>query len=187
MVTSCNHTSLSIYPVKLWWHAEYLWDRFLRIRDIILTPWVLCWHIRICHCVATPLSAVLTYTYMSWYYLWGKLHKIGSSKDFLMNFVLFACCFAKESTGKQTENIATIFHTKNNTPFRWKRKKHQKLSTVGWSFDLNVSSQGVNIDQLKTSLPDCIVRTFAPLVIKSFCGKSVNTPTISTADWPILS
>ncbi len=36
----------------------------------------------ICRYVSTPLSAVLTYTYMSWYYQWGNLHKIGSSKDF---------------------------------------------------------------------------------------------------------
>ena len=39
-----------------------------------------------------------------------------------------------------------LVHTKNNTPSDEKRKKkHQKLSTVGSSFDLNVSSQGVNI------------------------------------------
>ncbi len=53
-------------------------------------------------------------------YLWENLHKIGSSKDFLMNFFLFACCFANEPPGKQTQNIATItiFHTKNDTPLR---------------------------------------------------------------------
>ncbi len=63
---------------------------------------------------------------MSWYYLWENLHKIGSSKDFLMNFYLLACCFTKGPTGKQ------------------KRKNIKKLSTFGSSFDLNVSSQGVN-------------------------------------------
>ncbi len=70
------------------------------------------------------------------------MHKIGSNKDFLMNFFLLAYCFAKEPTVKQTENIATKFigmipHSD------WKGEKHQKLSTVGSSFDLNVSSQEV--------------------------------------------
>ncbi len=36
--------------------------------------------------IATPLSALLTYMYMLWYHLWGNLHKIGSSKDFLLAF-----------------------------------------------------------------------------------------------------
>ncbi len=98
-----------------------------------------------CPKLFNPLSVLLTYTYMSWYYLWENLHKIGSNKDLFITFFWFACCFAKEPTGNQTENIATIFHTKNNTPFRWKRKKtHQTLSTVGSSFDLNVSNHGVN-------------------------------------------
>ncbi len=104
------------------WEGELCWT---------LTPWVLCWHIHICHYVATPLSAVLTYTYMSWYHLWENLHKIGCRKDFLMNFFLFACCFAKEPTGKQTENIATIFHT----PFRWKKEKNTK-SSAQWAYPL---------------------------------------------------
>ena len=74
----------------------YAWWRWASQSPVVaLTPWVLCWHIRICHYVATPLSAVLTYTYISWYYLWENLHKIGSRKDFLMNFFLFAFCFAK--------------------------------------------------------------------------------------------
>ena len=37
-----------------------------------LTLWVLCWHIRICHFVATPLSAVLTYNPTGVYALWER-------------------------------------------------------------------------------------------------------------------
>ncbi len=77
-----------------------------------------------CH----PLECCVDiYKYMSW----ENLHKIGFGKDFLMNFFLFACCFAKEPTGKETENIATIFHTKNDTPFRLKKVKTPKAQHTG--------------------------------------------------------
>ncbi len=54
-----------------------------------LTPWLLCWHSCVCQKVATPFSALLTYPCMSWYYVWENLCKIGSSKDFLVNFFCF--------------------------------------------------------------------------------------------------
>ncbi len=40
--------------------------------------------------------------------------------------------------------LQQYFILKMIPPSDEKRKKHQKLSTVGSSFDLNVSSQGVN-------------------------------------------
>ncbi len=58
-----------------------------------------------------PLTALLTYPCMSWYYMWENLYKIGSSNDFWWTFFLLACCFLEESIGKETENIAIIFHT----------------------------------------------------------------------------
>ncbi len=111
--------------------------------------------------MATPLSAVLTYTYMSWYYLWENLDKIGSSKDFLMNFFLFAFCFAKEPSGKQTEHIATIFHAKNDTPFRLKKGKTPKAQHTGFvlRFYCQQSRGLLNTDFATTYIPDYQIHT----------------------------
>ncbi len=120
--------------------------------DFPLTPSVLCWHIRICHYVATPLSAVLTYTYMSWYHLWGNLHKIGSSKDFLMNCFCVLAVLQRNPLESKQKTLHQYFILRIIPPLEEKRKKHQKLSTVGSSFDLNVSSQGVKNTNGKSRL-----------------------------------
>ncbi len=112
------------------------------------TPWVLCWHIRICHYVATPLSAVLTYTYMSWYYLWGNLHKIGSSKDFWWTFFCLLAVLQRNPLESKQKTLQQYFIQRIIPPLDKKGKKHQKLSTLRSSFDLNVSSQGVKVLQM---------------------------------------
>ncbi len=61
-----------------------------------------------CNCleiIINPLSALMTYTYMSWYMLDKNWCKIGSSKDFLKNFFLFACIIKGASAEKKTGDV----------------------------------------------------------------------------------
>ncbi len=58
-----------------------------------------------CHDVLPPFSALMTNTYMSWYMSDKNWRKIGSSKDFLKNFFLFACILKGASVEKKTEDI----------------------------------------------------------------------------------
>ncbi len=91
-----------------------------------------------CHNVATPLSAELTYTYMSWYFLWENWGKISSTKDFWMNlFCLLAVSQRNPLKNKQkTLQQYTSITLRMISILAKRQKKHQKLSTGGSSVDL---------------------------------------------------
>ncbi len=77
-------------------------------------------------------------------YVWENVHKIGSSKDFLMNIFCFLAVLQRNTLESKQKTLQQYFKLRIIPPSDEKRKKHQKLGTVGSSFDLNVSSQGVN-------------------------------------------
>ncbi len=91
-------------------------------------PWVLCWHIRICRgttcgriCIKLVLVKIFWWTF----------------------FCLLAVLQMNPLESKQ-KTLQQYFILRIIPPSDEKRKKHQKLSTVGSSSDLSVSSQGVN-------------------------------------------
>ncbi len=92
-------------------------------------PWVLCWHIRICRVTTHGRICI----------------KLVLVKIFWWNsFCLFAVLQRNPLETKQ-KTLKQYFIPGMIAPSDEKMKKHQKLSTVGLPFDLNVSSQGVNV------------------------------------------
>ena len=109
----------------------------------LLTPWVLCWHIRICHDSATPLSAVLAYLCMPWYYLQEYWNKIGSSKDFLMNFFCLLAVLPRNPVKGKEKTLQQYFTLWFILLKEKRQKKYQKLSTGGSSFHLKSALKGL--------------------------------------------
>ncbi len=91
-------------------------------------PWVLCWHIHICRGTIRGKICI----------------KLVPLKIFWMNFFCLVAVFSKGIHWKVNRKHCNNISYWDWYPLQMKRKKHQKLSAVGLSFDLNVSSQGVN-------------------------------------------
>ena len=114
-----------------------------------------------CLLCLNPLSALLTYVYMSWqcnplecsvgipiymlwYYLQENLHKICSSKDFLVDFFCLLAGLLGNPV-KSKEKILQQYFTLWFISLSVKRqKKQQKLSTGGSSFHLKSALKGLN-------------------------------------------
>ncbi len=96
-------------------------------------------------CTVLTKKICTLYKYMSWYYLWENLCKIGSSKDCLTNFFLFACWLQRNQLKGKLKTLQQYFTLRVMSPSDKNYVKHQKLSTGGWSLDFNVSSQEVKL------------------------------------------